>query len=179
MNQGRGVLARAVAAMGVVLMVAIGVSTSRAGTAGDSVAAEFRADVLKILQRTNSDSLGLSMGTFMAGAFIEQFRQQHPEMPDSVPGIIRDEIGRVLSENIAGMRERIVRTYSRHFSHEEVRGLLAFYQTPLGSKMIREMPLVLQESIADGQEWAQEIAPILIQRIGERLAPKPGGRTKS
>ncbi|NRB08638.1 MAG: DUF2059 domain-containing protein [Richelia sp.] len=37
--------------------------------------------------------------------------------------------------------------YSKDFTNEEIKGLIAFYETPLGRKTISVMPKLLQESI--------------------------------
>jgi len=59
--------------------------------------------------------------------------------------------------------------YHRHFTHDEIKGLIAFYQTDLGSKTIRVMPALLQESMSAGQQWGQTLAPEIRRRVLERL----------
>lgn len=58
--------------------------------------------------------------------------------------------------------------YDKHFTHEEIKGLIAFYQTPLGAKVVEKMPAVAQESMAVGMEWGQEIAGKVIEKMEER-----------
>jgi len=48
--------------------------------------------------------------------------------------------------------------YDKHLTHEEIRGLIAFYQTPLGAKLIAKMPAIAQDSMAVGMKWGGEIA---------------------
>jgi hypothetical protein len=45
--------------------------------------------------------------------------------------------------------------YDRHFTAEELDQLIAFYQTPLGAKLLREMPAIAAESAQAGQELAR------------------------
>ena len=58
--------------------------------------------------------------------------------------------------------------YDKHFTHEEIKGLIAFYESPLGSKLIEKLPAVTQESMAVGMEWGQEIAEKVIEKMEER-----------
>jgi hypothetical protein len=62
-----------------------------------------------------------------------------------------------------------VEIYHRHLDDKEIRGLIAFYETPLGKKLIEVTPAISQESVAAGMAWGQRMAPILNQRITDRL----------
>jgi hypothetical protein len=42
-----------------------------------------------------------------------------------------------------------------------VKQLLAFYETPLGKRMIEVMPALQQASAQAGVEWAQQLVPQL------------------
>jgi len=50
-----------------------------------------------------------------------------------------------------------VPVYDRNFSHEEIRGLIAFYQTPLGQKAIATLPKVTSEMQEQGRKWGEEL----------------------
>ncbi|HET9228001.1 MAG TPA: DUF2059 domain-containing protein [Thermoanaerobaculia bacterium] len=58
--------------------------------------------------------------------------------------------------------------YDKHFTHEEIKGLIAFYESPLGSKLIEKLPAVTQESMAVGMEWGAEVADRVIEKMEER-----------
>jgi len=49
----------------------------------------------------------------------------------------------------------MVPMYDRHFSHEEIRALIQFYETSIGHRMIEVMPQIMQESMAAGEEWGR------------------------
>jgi hypothetical protein len=46
--------------------------------------------------------------------------------------------------------------YANHFTETELKGMLTFYQSPLGQKMIVEEPKVMTESMADAGKWADD-----------------------
>jgi hypothetical protein len=60
--------------------------------------------------------------------------------------------------------EMVVPVYAKHFSEQDLDGLTAFYSTPLGQKVIREMPATMSECMTAGQEWGR--------RLGEKVAAK-------
>jgi hypothetical protein len=50
------------------------------------------------------------------------------------------------------------RIYASHFTEQELKDLLVFYQSPLGKKMIAQEPKALDESMASAGKWADEIS---------------------
>jgi len=50
-----------------------------------------------------------------------------------------------------------VPVYDRTFSHQEIRGLIEFYQTPLGQKAIAALPKVTAELQEQGRKWGEQL----------------------
>ncbi len=70
--------------------------------------------------------------------------------------------------------EIIVPIYAKHYSREDIRGLIAFYGSPLGKKVLEKQGLVAQESMAAGMSYGQGIAKKIISRLlegGYKLPP--------
>jgi hypothetical protein len=51
--------------------------------------------------------------------------------------------------------EMAIPIYDKNFSAEEIKGLIQFYQTPLGQKMIRALPMVTGELQREGKRWGE------------------------
>ena len=74
---------------------------------------------------------------------------------------------------------RMVPLYAKYFTRDEIAGMLAFYDTPLGRKAIATMPLLLQDGTKVGQQWAAELVPDVAAGgcvpawVGEVDAPPP------
>jgi hypothetical protein len=66
--------------------------------------------------------------------------------------------------------ELAVPAYDRHFSHEEIKELLKFYQTPLGQKAISTLPKLSNELRADCGRVGQQIGR---DAMAEVLAEHP------
>jgi uncharacterized protein len=47
--------------------------------------------------------------------------------------------------------------YDKYLSHEEVRGLIEFYQTPLGQKTIKVLPTMVAELQEAGRKWGGDL----------------------
>jgi hypothetical protein len=61
--------------------------------------------------------------------------------------------------------ELIIPVYDKHFSNEELESLIIFYQTPLGKKLLAELPQVMTESAAVGEKYGQEVANRVVKRM--------------
>jgi hypothetical protein len=75
--------------------------------------------------------------------------------------------------------------YKQEFSEEELNGIIAFYDTPVGQKMLTKLPALMQKGAAIGQEQLAGKQAGLQKRIMDILskyqpstpgaAPAPGG----
>ena len=64
----------------------------------------------------------------------------------------------------------VVPIYAKHFTQADIRGLIAFHQTPLGKKLIDKQPLIMQESMAAGRLWGMRLGQRAMQKIKEKGA---------
>ena len=114
--------------------------------------------IREILQLTGSAALSRQVMEQM----LPTLKQAVPDVPDSFWNEFMAEV------NEDELIERIVPVYAKHFTLEELEQLIAFYKTPLGKKLIGEMPVVMQESIAVGQEWGRDIAMRALRKAKAR-----------
>jgi hypothetical protein len=61
--------------------------------------------------------------------------------------------------------ELLMPVYDRHFSNDELKGLIAFYETPLGKKLVSELPQLMTETSAIGEKYGEQIANQVIKRM--------------
>lgn len=62
----------------------------------------------------------------------------------------------------------VIPIYDKHLTHEEIKGLIAFYQTPLGAKLIEKLPAIAQDSMLVGMKWGEEIAQKAMAKMEAR-----------
>ena len=67
------------------------------------------------------------------------------------------------------MMPKLVAVYAKHFTQQDIRTLIAFYNTDLGRKLIDQTPLIVQESAIVGQEWATTHMPDVMAALQRRL----------
>jgi|ERR1700710_602471 len=118
-----------------------------------------RQDIRKLLEVTGSAKLGQQVLAQM----MNTFKATNPKVPEEF-------WDQVMKEFDSGtMIDLIVPIYDKHLTHDDVRGMLAFYQSPLGQKLISVTPAITQESMQAGQQWGLGIA----QRIQKQLEERP------
>lgn len=60
---------------------------------------------------------------------------------------------------------QLVAIYDRHFSDDEIKGLLQFYGSPLGQKFAAEMPKISMETQAANRAFSTRIAKDVLQDL--------------
>ncbi len=55
------------------------------------------------------------------------------------------------------LEEGYVQLYDRNFTAAEIRGMLAFYESPIGKRFVEVQPALMREGMAMGQEWGTRI----------------------
>jgi uncharacterized protein len=73
---------------------------------------------------------------------------------DEVAVIVQKQYDPRLSELV----DAAARIYAGHFTEQELKDLLAFYQSPLGKKAIAEEPKALDESMNYAGTWADNLS---------------------
>ncbi len=71
---------------------------------------------------------------------------------------------------------RMVPVYQQHFTAEDVAGMLKFYQSPLGQKVITRMPLAMAEGMKIGQQWSRERGEVMIRELQQKGTLDASGR---
>lgn len=71
---------------------------------------------------------------------------------------IGDEVwsGFINDGNRQELLDAMIPAYQKHFTGEEIDGLLKFYRTPLGQKVIAQMPEVFAENVKVTREWGEK-----------------------
>jgi hypothetical protein len=74
------------------------------------------------------------------------------------------------------LMSKMVPIYQEHFSAEDVAGLLKFYKSPLGQKVITQMPVTMAEGMKVGQQWGRERGEAMIRELQQKGTLDANGR---
>jgi len=141
-----------------------------ANSEAPAIAPAKEALIQRLLELTGA----ANMGQQMMDGMITSFRQASPEIPEEFWRNFRNEV------DVNSLMQKIKPIYDRYLSEEDLKGLVAFYESPLGRKLISQMPAILRESMAVGQEWGMAAGQRAMQRVEEEKkklkSPKDGGK---
>jgi hypothetical protein len=99
------------------------------------------------------------------------FLQQDPGLaPDlnEVAAKIRTDLQPRFSE----IADAVAKAYATNFSEQELKDILAFYQTPSGKKFLDTQPKVIDASMAFAQTWANNLSDEVIRKIRDEMKKK-------
>jgi uncharacterized protein len=140
-----------------------------------TIPADELQHINQLISVTGTDKIGSQMINALSSQMIAGVKSAYPNSPDAVRAaeIINEETQALFEKDIlngkGGLIDIIRQSYARYFSDQEIQGLIAFYQSPLGKKVISVMPVVMQENMAGAQEIMRKEIPILQQRIQNRF----------
>lgn len=115
-------------------------------------------DIKKLLDIIGARGIGMRV----FNQVIAAFQRSNTEAPEEIWQEISREAETRIDDFITG---RLVPIYDQYLSHDDIKGMLAFYQSPLGEKLLSIMPQMSQESMIAGQAWGREFAEAVKQRL--------------
>ena len=130
---------------------------------------EKRADIENLLKMTGAASLGKQVSGAMLAGMLESMKKSNPDMDSAELDIISSEVTAIMDENMDALMKEIIAIYGNHLTDAEVKGLIQFYSSDLGQKLIKVMPALMQESTGVGLRWGQSLQPLIAKRIEAKL----------
>lgn len=130
-------------------------------------AAKF-ADIARLMEANDSMKNVYSAVESFASNATRLSRARRPKDSDRLMAIAREEAKRLFTENMESLVTRFTGIYDRYFTHSEILAMLAFYESPIGKKVLRVMPEIMPASIESMQAWAHGLTPALRERIRAR-----------
>lgn len=105
------------------------------------------ADIRRLLELTGTKDMVNQMKSVM----MSQFRQNAPGMP---PAMFDEMMTELRAEDL---EESMIPVYANHFTGDDIKHLIAFYESRFGRKVMREMPQIINESNQVGVQWGQAV----------------------
>lgn len=116
---------------------------------------DVRDDARKLLEVSNSNQMSLQTLDMM----ISQVSQFAPNVPDVFWSEFKDEF---ISDEF---NEMVIDIWVKHFTQEEILGLIEFYQSPVGKALIEKQPLVFAEAGQLGQQYGERMGEKIMLRL--------------
>lgn len=140
--------------------------------AAERISPAKETDIRRLLEATGATRIGTVMTQSVVRQMGDAFRQSRPDLPAGLIDSMSQDVGKIFGEAMnvkGGLVDRMVPLYHRQFTHEEIKGMLVFYESPLGKKVAQALPVLTQESVELGQEWGESLGPQIEKAIAVRM----------
>jgi hypothetical protein len=137
----------------------------------DELTPAKKADILKLLNLNGTEHIIDPLSMLVTQSFMQPLRNCTTCSP-KIPEVVRAETLAVLRTHVNGengLLERQIPIFDKHFTHPEIKQLLAFYSSPIGKKLVGESNPLTSETIQASQQWLTGIAPEVKQHIDVAL----------
>lgn len=96
------------------------------------------------------------------------YLQQNPMLQNDLNEIAA-QMRKELEPRFVEITNEVAREYATHFTEQELKDILAFYQSPAGKKMLEEQPKVVNNSMRFAQDWANKLSTEVTAKMREEL----------
>lgn len=129
------------------------------------------ADIRRLLALTNAQqTVAQVFGSQLPAIKENMLKNMSTDDPDSqavVDKFVKKMQDRVDSGELV---ELIVPVYAKHFSHDDIKRMIAFFDSPTGKRYIQESPAYLQEVQAvTAQHWQDVVVPEILQEMAPQF----------
>lgn len=102
---------------------------------------------------------GNRMATQIMQTLLTSIKKTHPDVPAAFWAQLEAEI------KPDEFVELAIPIYAKHLTVEEMQQLQAFYESPLGQRLLQALPAIMQESMETGREWGREVGARIQKRL--------------
>jgi hypothetical protein len=146
-------------------------------SADDSPAS--KADVERYFQIVKSHDMMKKLMASMAQGIHQMTHDQYVKHQDELPSGYEAKMNEMMDEMFNDMpmdemMAAMVPSYQKHFTKGDMDNLVAFYSSPTGEKMLRELPAIMTESMQDMMpvmtKYLDTVRQTLLKRTDEMIA---------
>jgi len=106
----------------------------------------FESDILK-MQQINGSS-GTTDAMF--SQIVAQLKSAKPDVTEAKWAALKKD---VFDVEVKDLQKMLVPVYKKYFTPEEVKSIIAFYESPVGKKLAGQTPQITTESMQVTQQW--------------------------
>lgn len=96
------------------------------------------------------------------------FLQQNPALAKDLNEVAL-KLRTDLQPRSSELNDEVARLYATNFTEQELKDILAFYQSPAGKKLLEKQPQVIDTSMAFAQTWANKLSDEVVNKIRDEM----------
>ena len=132
-----------------------------------------KEDVVRFMDVMHSRDMMLNMMSLMAKQTSQMVHQQVSKQTD-LPPDAEDRVNKMTQDMfknfpVDDLIQAMIPVYQKHFTKGDIDAFVAFYSTPAGQKLLKEMPAITQESMQASMGVAQKMVANMQQQIQDDI----------
>lgn len=127
-----------------IIVTIVIVLLSQFGMAQDA----FKQDVLKVLKASGS------------AAQMELAKEQ---IIGNIPEAKKAEFSKDFDASLPSLYDKMAKVYMETYTHDEVKQMLKFYDTPVGKKMSEKASELTKKNLEAAQEWGMGLQDMMMK----------------
>jgi uncharacterized protein len=142
-----------------------------------------RDDIILLLRTMHSHDFMQKVLSAQSASMRQIMREQ--AMKDgNAPADFDKRFGKAMDDLIKGMpmddmTQAMIPSYQRHFTHGDIEAMNTFYSSPVGQKVLEELPAVMQEGMQDMMPILTKYVSEWKERIQKEMESAPAKTSKS
>jgi hypothetical protein len=112
-------------------------------------------EILKLLELTNVRNLAEQIFEM----YIPQIQVLVPSVPKEFWDMFKEKM------DFDSFVKAYIPLYDRYYTLEEIKAMIAFYESPTGRRVIEVTPLLTAESMSLGQEWGLRMGELILEEM--------------
>ncbi len=93
----------------------------------------------------------------------QQFDIMADPLVKMVPETNQEAFKKELKQSMESLYSKMAVVYMDTYTEEELNQILAFYDTPIGKKMVATTPEITKRAMEIGQVWGMELQPLIMK----------------
>jgi len=109
----------------------------------------YYADFVKFLEVSGAKE---SQKTILKSMF-----NQFKSMPNVNPKAF-DDMEKMMNDELEALNKSLFPVYKKYLTPADLKGIIAFYQSPAGKNLTKYQPMIIKDSFAIGSKWGRSVA---------------------
>jgi len=132
-----------------------------------------KEDVERYLQAVHSQDMMRKMMDAMVKSMQQMTHDRYLKDKDKLPADFEARPNKMMDDMMKNMPfdemiQAMVPTYQKHFTKGDMDGLLAFYNSPTGQKLLREMPAITAEAMTALMPIMRQHMDVMTRRLQQQ-----------
>jgi hypothetical protein len=134
-----------------------------------------KEDIQRYLDAMHVHDMMKQMIEAMSKPLHQMVHEQYMKDQDKLPADFETKMNKIMDDMMNAMpfdemMEAMLPAYQKHFTKGDIDALIAFYSSPTGQKVLREMPAIMAESMEAAMPIAQKYTQGVAEHVQEQIA---------